>query len=214
MRADPFHKSFFLLDGRCIGPSGYVYSPLEVEEIERIYLEYQNSYPPEQESHLLKYYPEGQKFIEDRLYDFKAEMAELPEVAWRIKQDIEKIKGFATQEFFRWIWLYLYFEIPKKELTEKIEKLERMLLWARGKNDRYAASLERARTVPIDAYVKFNSMGFAPCLWHNEKTASLKYYKKENHVHCFGCQKGGDVVDVVMALTNCSFKEALQKIGG
>lgn len=214
MMADAFSKSRFFLDGTCLSPLGYLWQPDEIEEMQRLYDEYRESLSPEQDSHLLRYYPEAQGIVEDQLYDLKEKMAGLPEIAFKTKQRVEKeVKGFERQEFYRWIWLELYVEIPRRELTEKIARLERMLLWARGSNDRYAASLDRARTAPIDSYLKFNSMGFASCVWHSERTASLKYYKKENHVHCFGCMKGGDAVDVVMALTNCTFKEALKKIG-
>jgi len=65
---------------------------------------------------------------------------------------------------------------------------------------------------PISDFLDFNRAGFACCIWHNEKTPSMKYYPKEGRVWCFGCQKGGDVIDVVMEINKLSFKEALSFI--
>jgi DNA primase len=69
----------------------------------------------------------------------------------------------------------------------------------------------RAKEYPIDELIKF-SQGKARCLWHNEKTGSMHFYKETNRVHCFGCGKGGDAIDVYMALNNVAFKDAVEKL--
>lgn len=66
----------------------------------------------------------------------------------------------------------------------------------------------RAKEYPIGELVKFVA-GKAPCLWHNEKTASMHYYAENNHVYCFGCGKSADSIDVLRALRGCSFTEAI-----
>lgn len=68
-------------------------------------------------------------------------------------------------------------------------------------------SILRAREYPIGTLIKV-VQNKAKCLWHSEKTASLHVYKT-NTVHCFGCDKSGDAIDVYMGLKNCSFKEAV-----
>lgn len=69
-----------------------------------------------------------------------------------------------------------------------------------------------AKKVPIASLLPFNAAGFTQCLWHSEQTASLKYYKKDNHAFCFGCRKYADAIDIVMQLKNLSFKEALREL--
>ena len=69
--------------------------------------------------------------------------------------------------------------------------------------------IARAKQYPIDELVKFVG-GNAPCLWHNEKTPSMHYYKENNHVYCFGCGKSADSIDVLRALRGCSFMEAIK----
>lgn len=79
--------------------------------------------------------------------------------------------------------------------------------------DESLTDLANAKAVPIANYLKFNSQGFAHCIWHKEKTPSLKYYPDKNKVYCYGgCAKSADTIDVVMALHNCSLKEAIKII--
>jgi len=53
--------------------------------------------------------------------------------------------------------------------------------------------------------------GFISCPFHSEKTASCKIY--ENSFYCFGCSTGGDVLDFVKKIENCTFSEAIEKLG-
>jgi len=79
-------------------------------------------------------------------------------------------------------------------------------------------NLEEIRRIPITNYLTFNRMGFTNCPWHNDTNASLKYYGAEskkcpNTVRCFGsCQTNYSVIDVVMQLEGCNFKEAVEKL--
>jgi len=68
-------------------------------------------------------------------------------------------------------------------------------------------ALERARRYPIAKLIKVGRMGFAQCVFHQEKTASLKVYP--DHVYCFGCSRRGDAIDIYMVLNNCDFKTAV-----
>lgn len=70
--------------------------------------------------------------------------------------------------------------------------------------------VEKAREYPITDLVSFTRSGFAKCLWHDEKTPSMKRYK--NHVYCFGCHKYGDVIDVMMKLEGLDFKDSVRRL--
>lgn len=48
------------------------------------------------------------------------------------------------------------------------------------------------------------------CSFHDDKTASLKVYEKNNRFHCFGCGVGGSAIDFIMKFKNCDFKEAVE----
>lgn len=60
-----------------------------------------------------------------------------------------------------------------------------------------------------------NRGGYISCPFHREKTASLKVYTDQNgHSgwHCFGCGRGGSVIDFVMALFDINYRQAVLRI--
>lgn len=74
--------------------------------------------------------------------------------------------------------------------------------------------ITRARAIPLSNFIKFNSGGFAPCLWHNERTPSMKWYYQRNKVYCFACNIHKDSIDVVMQQNSVDFNTALRLILG
>lgn len=57
-----------------------------------------------------------------------------------------------------------------------------------------------------------NRAGYISCPFHTEKTASLKLYPDSGGWHCFGCGRGGSIVDFVMELFSISFPQALLRL--
>ena len=55
-----------------------------------------------------------------------------------------------------------------------------------------------------------NRGGYIPCPFHAEKTASLKLHK--SGWYCYGCGKGGSVIDFVMLHESYSFAQAVKAI--
>lgn len=55
--------------------------------------------------------------------------------------------------------------------------------------------------------------GFIHCPFHaGDWDASLKVYPEQNSWHCFGCGKGGSVIDFVMEMERCGFRQAAAKL--
>ena len=54
--------------------------------------------------------------------------------------------------------------------------------------------------------------GFMCCPFHGEKEPSLKVYKNTGGWHCFGCERGGSVIDFVMEHEGCNFHTAVRAI--
>ena len=54
--------------------------------------------------------------------------------------------------------------------------------------------------------IEVNRSGFISCLFHAEKTPSMKLY--DDHFYCFGCGKGGDVIALVAQRLGLSQFEA------
>lgn len=51
--------------------------------------------------------------------------------------------------------------------------------------------------------------GFMCCPFHGEKEPSLKVYPKSGGWHCFGCERGGSVIDFVKEHEGCDFRTAV-----
>lgn len=55
--------------------------------------------------------------------------------------------------------------------------------------------------------------GFIRCPFHRgDRTASLKLYPGRRGFHCFGCGRGGSVIDFVMELYGIGFAQALVRL--
>ena len=66
-------------------------------------------------------------------------------------------------------------------------------------------------TSVIEYYgVSINRKGFASCPFHQEKTPSFKVY--DENFYCFGCGKGGTVIDFVMIYFGVTNIEAVKKL--
>lgn len=61
--------------------------------------------------------------------------------------------------------------------------------------------------------IEVNRSGFCRCIFHEEKTASMKIYPS-NTFFCFGCHKSGDVITVIMQLDNLDFQSACKSLTG
>lgn len=106
------------------------------------------------------------------------------------------------------IWLSTHFHdayIENHTRKEEIKHTKRHDL------SHISDKVTRAKAYPIDSLIEFRQ-GKARCLWHHEKTGSMHYYDESNRVYCFGCSKGGDAIDVYMAMNGVSFKEAVEKL--
>lgn len=57
---------------------------------------------------------------------------------------------------------------------------------------------------------KSGSNQFGLCPFHSEKTPSFSVSADKQIFHCFGCGKGGGVINFVMEVENLSFPEAVE----
>ena len=47
------------------------------------------------------------------------------------------------------------------------------------------------------------------CPWHQDRSPSLAVYRRQERAWCYGCQKGGDVLDVTALFLRCTGREAI-----
>jgi DNA primase len=57
-----------------------------------------------------------------------------------------------------------------------------------------------------------NYSGLCPYPDHNEKTPSFSVTPEKSFYYCFGCQRGGDAIKLVMELKSFSFVEAVSHL--
>lgn len=119
---------------------------------------------------------------------------------WNILDDNRIFRGPAWYEK----------HIKRLKLLEKLYMLKDKPLPA---GEISHADIQLAKQVPITNYLEKQRNGFARCIFHHEKTGSMKIYK-DNHFHCFGCGKTGDVIAIVMQVAGCGFLDAVRKILG
>lgn len=65
----------------------------------------------------------------------------------------------------------------------------------------------------VSQYVSLTKKGgnlFGLCPFHNEKTPSFSVSPEKQIYHCFGCGKGGGVINFIMEIENLSFPEAVK----
>ena len=59
-----------------------------------------------------------------------------------------------------------------------------------------------------------NRSGFAVCPFHPDKDASLKLYPGTRGWTCFGCHRGGSVIDFEMQAAGIGFAQAVRNLDG
>ncbi|WP_342389336.1 DNA primase [Salinicoccus bachuensis] len=68
----------------------------------------------------------------------------------------------------------------------------------------------------VSSYIKLEKRGrnyVGLCPFHNEKTPSFTVSPDKQICHCFGCKKGGNVLQFYMEVENVSFADAVRKLG-
>lgn len=166
-----------------------------------------------QNNQLLKIFPQAKSVIKRLLKEYYSQMNDITALEDHIKTTcFNKIENILEREQTELFLLELEVNIPRKKLQEKIKNFENLLKWSDfnpKNNSKGMLDIPKAKSYPISDLLEFNRSGFTKCIWHNEKTPSLKYYSKQNKVHCFSCNKSADSIDTVMQLKGCSLKEAV-----
>ena len=65
----------------------------------------------------------------------------------------------------------------------------------------------------VGSYVQLTRKGsnlFGLCPFHSEKTGSFSVSPDKQIYHCFGCKKGGGVINFIMEIENLSYPDAIR----
>ncbi len=171
---------------------------------------------------LIRDFPGAKKFIIEKLEKELAEAQAQIKEADRLEPVYHEIIYTQSDPKNEWFWkaiVEILFLNPLREKQQKIIKENSYLLsQLRGKSKTNNIigvtenEIQQAREFPVTDLISFKN-NKAICPFHNEKTPSLNYYKKNNTCYCFGaCQKSFDSIEVYKKLNNCSFVEAVRKL--
>lgn len=136
-------------------------------------------------------------------------------INWKYKRKVEPIfiepkLSYMTDTFNTRATLHREKENQLKE--ERLQEIKKKVLPNNGidaKEVKNIAILDVARLLGL----KVTTSGynhFVKCLYHQEKTASMSLNTKDNYFKCFGCNKSGDVIELVQKVTGLSFPEAIK----
>lgn len=128
-----------------------------------------------------------------------------------------KIVPYSDRVFVQKMFEEVFVEAPVRKRMKRISDLRKYLQMVRNRGLANKGEITKqdiifARQTPINTMLNFNQAGFTKCLWHNEKSASLHYRKDVNKVHCFGCNKNADAIDVHMAIHGTLFLQSVRAI--
>jgi DNA primase len=107
---------------------------------------------------------------------------------------------------------YRHLELLLELFNRQNESDRKRLAFLGAKKNDNLATIAEAKKVPITNFLDFPYTKTIKCIWHTEDSPSMHYYDAQNVVKCFGCDKRGDVIDVVQQLNKCSIQEAIKII--
>lgn len=128
-----------------------------------------------------------------------------------------------SSRFFHRTWLKVTLGEDLVKLDRKIARLSRQLNMLRGVPSKPGQltdqMIEEARNVPIESLLdqQFRHNGrtlIGLCPLHDERSPSFHIYPKENRAWCYGCNQGGDSINLTMLMHGYNFREAVKFLAG
>ena len=181
--------------------------------------EYSNSYT---NAELLEIFPEARTIIPALIKDYSKQRKELVKA---IAEEHSNIMA-NPDEMFRYFWTS-WLKLTKVQdlwvIDKNIDRLQRFIQPVvnepKQSNRITDNQIEDTRAIPIESLLnqEFRRSGsnlVGRCPFHDENTPSFYIYVQENRGWCFGCNKGGDAIDIVMLLHDLNFRDAVQYLVG
>ena len=188
------------------------------EDLEKEWLK---NTPKFTDKELLEIFPEAKECLAKKIKKLETIKKELIEV---IKKKLDIVEKKSTPNN-QWFWYEVIKAFEGQDLLEienKLIKIKYLLSISYNKkamlkNKTTKQTIERLLNIPIENIISGNTklrkvgknlLGLCP--FHNEKSPSFYIYTETNSFYCFGCQTGGNVINLAMKLYGYSFKEAVR----
>jgi len=143
-----------------------------------------------------------------------------------IKERLTAIRVESDDETYCYIarsWLKLTLGQNLVDLKRHIARLSRLQRTIKGVPGPEGAltddMIQAARDVPIETQLEQQFRRSGPdliclCPLHEEKTPSFHIYRNNNRWRCYGCNQGGNSIDLAMLIHGYGFKEAVMLLAG
>jgi len=156
--------------------------------------------------------PELPKYLDEKKKGIKEQQKKSLEDDAELERIYHKHIDKPTREYYQQKNLE-----HREKLEREIAEVDRLLAFMGRGGSRKIKNFERdlatAKAFPIDQLLDFSRNKLkTQCVWHEDRDPSLHYYRKNNTVWCFACGHGGDAIDVVRQMNNCSLPEAINFI--
>ena len=188
------------------------FTPEEIEYFDMFESEWMQSLPSLRIHEFATTFPEAKSVIKKLVAEDKHALNVIQDEELYIKDIVfNTIENRANSELIETMAIVGYTNTNyKKKLEKRIVTNQQLLYFLESKDTPF--NIDTIREIPITNFLEVNHAGFARCIWHEEKTPSMKFYPRNNKVFCFGCSSGGDVIDVYMKLFDVTFKDAIKKL--
>lgn len=174
---------------------------------------------------LLTTFPETKEMIPEKISEWEEAREK---IAKEVKRKLTKIKNSDADDFSKWFFREFIKLTNGRSLLDAdkhLSRLKRLLFVATRRETKGRITqkkIDRALAVPIVEVAKkqlerfrdYGNRAVSLCPFHREKRPSFTIYKETNSFYCFGCQKGGNIINFIMLLHGFSFPEAVKWLIG
>ena len=170
------------------------------------------------ESELLKIFPEAKKVIPEKINDWQEIRDTLTEI---IKSKLTSIKNsgtdWGTKLFWR-EWIKMNDGERLLEMDSHITRLRNLQWLTKGKSPPgkiTRSDIDKVKSIPIENILnislrKSGGVLIGLCPLHKEKHPSFYIYPETNTCWCYGCNQGGDTINIIKLLHGLNFIQAVQ----
>ena len=183
----------------------------------RLETAWRQSLPRFSDKELLRVFPEAKGIIPEKIAEWEEQRESIVELIRKKLQIVKEKSAQGNQWFWREI-VKIWDGMELLRVDQHIVRLKRLLSVARGRTPKgrfTEEQIEQARAAPIENLInqplrKSGKSLVGLCPLHNERHPSFYVYPETNSCWCYGCNQGGDVINLIKLLHGYSFKEAVQ----
>ena len=183
---------------------------------------WQNLTPKFSDKELLEIFPEAKKIIPEKIKEWECQRNQKSKL---IISQLILIRNKVKDKFSRWFWREWIKNTEIKELLEIDSHLSRLRWQLSISNNKPLKGritpelINQALAVPIQSLFQqpFRKSGknfIGSCPLHQEKHPSFFIYPDTNTCWCYGCNQGGNIINLIRLLHGFSFIEAVKYLTG